>query len=68
VGFLGGCTRTRVSEPCVSVVHINADECLVLNDSKGRPSGRDRSRSPFSSRRRHDGDRVSEFFIAQNGR
>ena len=38
--------------------------CVLLNDSGSR-HGRVRSRSPFSSRRRHEGDRVSCKSIMQ---
>ena len=55
----------KIDESAISLLHDIADAavCLVLNDSKGRNTGHDRSRSPFSSRRRHEGDRVSQFFI-----
>ena len=43
----------------VYILQINVELCLLLNDSGGGRHGRDRSRSPFSSRRRHQGDRVS---------
>lgn len=42
----------------VKLLQVNAELCVSLNDSSGR-HGRSRSRSPFSSRRRHQGDRVS---------